>query len=245
MTGAEVRRFGLFQRLSEHDAEDLGSRITTHRADRGMALFHQGEPAHHLVLLPEGQVKMERVSPDGTATIVEVLGPGSVLAAANFLSQEPYPVTSVALVDLAYAALNYQDFAACVRHHPDVALSLLQYLAVRLHRAYGSRRAVARSHVRLADALLRVAADSPVDSDGTRVVGLSHGDLAELAGMARETVTRHLQTWQAQGLVDLGLRSIRVLDLGALRNLVNDGEGAFPPHHGGESSRDGDARSDA
>lgn len=228
MTGEQVRQFLLFEHLSEEDAKDLAQRITVRDAQRGDLLFRQGEPAQHLVLVSRGQVKMERVSQDGTATIVEVLGPGNVLAAANFLGREPYPVTAIALGNLTYATFRYEDFADCVRLHPDVALALLRYLALRLHRAYGSQRALGRTRVRLADALLRVAADAPNDPDGARLVRLSQADLAELAGMARETVTRHLKTWQTRGLVRLGVRSIRVRDMGALQRIIDEGRGPSP-----------------
>lgn len=218
----DVRAFGLFERMSDYDAADVGARVVTHRAERGNFLFQQGEPAHHLVLLLSGQVKMERAWPDGAAAIVEILGPGSVLAAANFLEQEPYPVTAVALDNLRYGTLSYEDFEAAVRRHPDVALALLRYLVRRLHRLYAARRATARCRVRLADALSRIATDAPRGLQGTPVVGLSHSDLAEVAGMARETVTRHLRRWQAQGIVELGTRSIRVLDMAALRGLADE-----------------------
>lgn len=226
MTGEEVRQFSLFEHLREDDANDLAQRITVRSAERGDVLFRQGESAEHLVLLSRGQVKMERISRDGTATIVEVLGPGNVLAAANFLSREAYPVTAIALSSLTYATLPYEDFAECVHHHPDVALALLQYLALRLHRAYGAQRALGRSHIRLAEALLRVAAEASEERDGDRLVNLSQRDLAELAGMARETVTRHLRTWQTQGFVRLGVRSIRVHDIGELQKIIDEERGS-------------------
>ena len=216
MTAAEVRRFDLFAGLSQDDAAALGRQVARQHIPRGAALFRQGEPATHLVLLPEGQVKMERVSPDGVGAIVEVLGAGSVLAAGNFLGQKPYPLTATALVDLTCGTLHYGDFAACVRAHPDVALALLRYLGLRLQRAYAARRTVGRSPV-------RIAADAAKDAQGHAVIRLSHADLADVAGTARETVTRHLRRWQEQGILALGVRTIRVLDLAALTRLAVEG----------------------
>lgn len=222
VTVDEVRAFELFAALSQEEAAALGARLVRQRATRGEFLFRQGEPASHLVLLISGQVKMEHADPDGTAVIVEVLGAGTALAAANFLEQGPYPVTAVCLVDVAYAALLYQDFEVLVRLHPDMALVLLAYLARRLHRAYAARRASPRSSVRLAHALARIAADAPLVVSKGPLVHLSHGDLAEVAGLARETVTRHLRVWQRQGIVELGTRQILVRDLKALRRLAED-----------------------
>ncbi len=224
MTGDDIRTFEIFGRLNAADAEEVARRVIDRKATRGAVLFRQGEPADHLVLLAAGQVKMERLAPDGAVSIVEILGAGHPLAAANFLEQEPYPVTSVALTDVAYGTLTYREFAGCVHRHPDVALALLGYLAKRLHRAYATRRAVDRSSVRLADALSRIAADAPPGPDGTgRVVGLSHGELAEVAGLARETVTRLLRRWEALAWVDLGVREIRIRHLEALEALAQEG----------------------
>jgi CRP-like cAMP-binding protein len=222
MTAAEVRAFDLFAGLSDEDAAALGARVPLHRVERGAFLFRQGEAAAHLILLARGQVKMERAAADGAVTIVEILGPGSALAAANFLEREPYPVTAVALSEAVYGALSYADFERCVRTHPDVALSLLRYMVRRVHRAYAAMRLPARAGVRLAAALVRIAADAPRRADGLPQVALAHADLAEVAGMARETVTRHLRRWQAQGLVECGLRSIAVRDLEALRRLAEE-----------------------
>lgn len=222
MTPEEIRSFPLFARLGATEAAAVVGRVATHRAQRGDFLFRQGEPAHHLVLLRSGQAKMESAAADGTVAIVEILGPGNVLAAANFLVQEPYPVTAVALDAVGYGTLAYSDFEAMVRAHPDIALGLLGYLARRLHRAYAVRRPSARSRVRLADALARIAADTATPAGQVPVVALSHEDLAGVAGMARETVTRHLQRWQAQGVVELGTRSIRVVDLERLRRIADE-----------------------
>lgn len=222
LTVDEVHAFELFAALSEAEAAALGARLVRQHGGRGDFLFRQGEPATHLVLLISGQVKMEHADPDGTAVIVEVLGPGTALAAANFLEQGPYPLTAVCLGEVAYAALLYQDFEALVRSHPDMALVLLAYLASRLHRAYAARRASPRSGVRLAHALARIAADAPVVAEKGPLVQLSHGDLAEVAGLARETVTRHLRVWQRQGIVELGIRQIQVCDMTALRRVAED-----------------------
>lgn len=197
----------------------MASRLFRHQMERGVVLFHQDDPADHLVFIAAGQVKLERTSSSGVVSIVEVLGAGNVLAAANFLALEPYPVTAVVLSPVDSWTLSYRDFEIAVHRNPEISLALLRYVATRLHRAYARPPGVQRSEVRLANALVRIAQDGRGDSGEAIIVGLSHEDLSQMAGMARETATRHLARWQKDGLVQLHPRSIQVLDLNGLRHI--------------------------
>lgn len=214
MTAEQVQAFEPFATLTGQEAEVLARHATQHRVGRGDFLFRQGEPAGCVALLAEGQVKLEHGAVDGTVVIVDVLGAGNALF---FLETDVCPVGVVALGPVEYAKLAGQDLEAVVRTHPGIAVALLHYVAGRLHRAYVGQRAAVRSEVRLANALTRIAADST-----THVVSLSHADLAEVAGMARETVTRHLRRWRELGIVELGMRTIRVRDVATLRRLAED-----------------------
>ncbi len=214
-----MHRFPLLRHLGDAEARQLASQLFRRQLERGAVLFRQDDPADHLVFVLSGQVKLERTSSSGTVSIVEVLGPGNVLAAANFLAVEPYPVTAVALSPVDSWTLSYRDFETTVRRSPDISLALLRYVATRLHRAYTRAPGVQRSDVRLASALARIAQDSRTDGGNSAVVALSHEDLSQVAGMARETATRHLAKWQKDGLVRLHPRAIQVLDLKALRRI--------------------------
>jgi CRP-like cAMP-binding protein len=219
LLASQVCAFDLFSGLTEAEARLMAERAIRHRVERGRFLLRQGDPARCLVLLTAGQVKLEYAAPDGTVAIVDVLGQGNALF---FIESATCPVSAVALGTVEYATLLARDLERVLRAHPDIALSLLYDLARRLHRAYSGQRAAVRSGVRLADALARIAADSGARAGRAPVVALSHADLAEVAGMARETVTRHLSQWQSQGIVELGLRRVRVRDLAALRRLAQD-----------------------
>lgn len=217
-----LKQFAAFQTLSEVAARGLSERVWRREARRGDALFQQGQDADHLVLLASGRVKMERTAPDGAMTIVEVLGPGNLLGGANFLGRRPYPASAVALTDVVYGELAYAAFESVVRAHPDIALGLLAYLAERLRRSYSWSEKAARTEPRLAATLARLARDM-TSSGGAKdhELELSHEDLAEMTGMARETVTRHLQRWQERGWVRIRPRRIAVVDPESLEHLAH------------------------
>ena len=68
---------------------------------------------------------------------------------------------------------------------------------------------------RLATLLLRLRA-----AEGEEVLGRTHQDLAEMIGTYRETVTQTLDDFKRRGLVELGRKYIRVLDLPGLEIIA-------------------------
>jgi CRP-like cAMP-binding protein len=51
-------------------------------------------------------------------------------------------------------------------------------------------------------------------------VGLTHQDLAETIGTYRETATQVLNDMKSQGLIEIGRKRIRILDVERLRELA-------------------------
>ena len=68
---------------------------------------------------------------------------------------------------------------------------------------------------RLAAVLLQSA-----DPLGVATIRISHQDLADMVGTYRETVTRILDEWQEQGLIELGRMRIAIVDQAALEAIA-------------------------
>jgi CRP/FNR family transcriptional activator FtrB len=58
-------------------------------AEEGTTLCRQGEPAHRLFILLEGQVTLYNTAPDGTTAVVEVIQPGGHFILATLLARLP------------------------------------------------------------------------------------------------------------------------------------------------------------
>jgi CRP-like cAMP-binding protein len=57
---------------------------------------------------------------------------------------------------------------------------------------------------------------------GDEVAGASHQQIAETIGASRETVTRALGDFRAQGLIELGRSHILIRDRAGLQGLARD-----------------------
>ncbi len=112
--------------------------------------------------------------------------------------------------------MSRADVSRLLRHHPDIADRVIEHLAARLRDAEVRLETLAyqRLEARLASVLLREC-----DPRTQTVRDLSQQDLAEMMGATRESVSRALNQMAKAGLVELGRRRIRLLDLDGVQLL--------------------------
>ena len=104
--------------------------------------------------------------------------------------------------------MSQADVEHLLLSKPRVALRFMELLATRLHEVETRMENVAFKSVpaRLASFLLQLA-----EEGNDQIVGVSHQDLADMVGTYRETVTRILNEFRTQGLIDLGRLRVTIL----------------------------------
>jgi CRP/FNR family transcriptional regulator len=112
----------------------------------------------------------------------------------------------VAIADCSLSFLSRAKFQACIEAHPELSSYLMKTLARRLREADDTLAATTFLSVeqRLARALLGVAEYVGEKDSGGRIrlrLKISQGDLAAMAGVARENVSRTISEWRKRDVV--------------------------------------------
>jgi CRP-like cAMP-binding protein len=185
---------------------------------RGRVVYRAGEANEALFLLKTGRVQIARESGDGKRLISAVLGPHTFFGEMALVGQRfPQDSTAEAIEDALICVLSRKDLERLILQHPKVGLRFLEQLSARLLETEAVVHDFAFKGVpaRLAGTLLRMADSTP---DGT--IHASHQELADMIGAYRETATLTLDEFRKRGLVELGRRSIALLDRTALEQLA-------------------------
>jgi CRP-like cAMP-binding protein len=169
-------------------------------------LFLAGDPGDGCYRLEEGLVKVSMVSPKGAERILAILGPGSIVGDMAMVDGRPRSASVTALRDCKLRFISRAAFEAVATSNPDVYKHLLNLVATRLR---ATDQVVAAGTFlpvkgRVARALLDLAKAFGNDVGGGRVVirqKLSQSDVAAMAGIARENVSRILNEWMRSKLV--------------------------------------------
>ena len=163
-------------------------------------LFLAGDPGDGCYRLEEGLLKVSMLSPSGAERILAILGPGAIVGDMAMIDGRPRSASVSALRDCRLSFVSRTVFEGVAAKNPEIYKHLLSMLAARLR---DTDQVVAAGTFlpvkgRVARALLDLAKAFGNEVDGGRIVirqKLSQSDVAAMAGIARENVSRILNEW--------------------------------------------------
>jgi CRP-like cAMP-binding protein len=169
-------------------------------------LFMVGDEGDGCYRVEEGLLKASIAAPGGGERILAILGPGSVVGELSMIDGGPRSASVTALRDSKLSFVGRSAFEAFGQSRPELYRHVATLLAQRLRDT--DEALVATNFLslkgRLARALLSLAEAFGRDIGQGRILirqKVSQSDLAAMAGIARENVSRVLNDWTSRSLV--------------------------------------------
>lgn len=217
----------LFSGLSPEELRLLAAHAVRRRFAQGELLFQEGDVCNGLHVIAGGKLRIFKSSASGREQVLAVEGPGGSVAELPVFDGGTYPASVSAVEDSQILFISRDDFRRFCLEHPEVALKMLAVVGARLRRLVGiiEELSFATVRQRLVSSLVRLAQAEDRRSDGGIEFQLpgTHQDLAHQLGTVRELVSRNLMRLQAEGLVQVEGRNVKVLDLPGLTAIVDSG----------------------
>jgi CRP-like cAMP-binding protein len=169
-------------------------------------LFLAGDEGDGCFLVEDGLLKASVLSPSGSERVLAIFGQGAVIGELSMIDGAP---RSASVTALRPSKLNYVSrvaFESFGESNPDVYRYVTMVLVQRLRDTNGALVATSFLSVkgRVARALLSLAEAFGRDVGGGRILvrqKVTQSDLAAMAGIARENVSRVLQDWMRRKLL--------------------------------------------
>jgi CRP-like cAMP-binding protein/CheY-like chemotaxis protein len=186
---------------------------------KNQVVYYDGDNGKGLYIVLSGKIKTIKLAEDGRELMTGIYTAEDYLGVNAMLSNEPYSDTATALEDAELCLIPKEQLDELINQYPDVAREFIGILAndVRdkeeqlLHLAYNSVRK------RMAKSLLRLNKQAPA-SKGFKI---SREDLAAMAGMATETVSRTLTDFKDEKLIEKKGSTIVILNEDKLAKMKN------------------------
>jgi CRP/FNR family transcriptional regulator, cyclic AMP receptor protein len=195
--------------LSELHADlwtKLFASATLVRLAAGELLFRAGASGDGCYRVEDGLLKVTIVSGSGGERILAFLGQGAIVGELSIIDGLARSATVMAVRETRLGFLSPAEFEVFAEKHPEVYKSLAKLLAQRLRET--DRLVAASSFLslkgRLARTMLELAEHFGQQVGSGRIVirqKIGQNDLAAMAGIARENVTRVLNDWQRHKVV--------------------------------------------
>jgi len=217
VTAASLHRIPLFREVSEDVLAPLAAISDRQVLGPDDILWHPNDSIDAIFALAMGGVRLYRNLDSGQEVTTALLGPGQVCGLASLSTEfRPTTVAGVLVVGTMVYRIPRQSFAQFLLANPDVALRALAITCQRIQDAY-DLLTLLDARARVAYVLVHLAA-----INGGRTVWATREELAALARVSREDVTRRLLPHLLQrGLIayEQHHRGIRVLDSTRLLSL--------------------------
>lgn len=186
------------------------------RHAKGETIYHESEPPHHLWMLKEGRARLLRYSSSGRTFALHVVVPGDVFCIPGVMNRCPYPCRAVADTDVVALKIPAAAFQQLAARYPTLSYNALKLVSQECCRAHALCSA---SQERVEQRLLAILVQLMEALGPT--IPLSRQQLAELAGVSRETANRILLKLQRRGGLTLAFRQLTIRDPQRLRAWLN------------------------
>jgi CRP/FNR family transcriptional regulator, cyclic AMP receptor protein len=175
-----------------------------HRLQSAEALFVAGDPGDGCYRLEQGLLKVVITSPQGEERILAMLGAGTIVGELSMIDGLPRSSSIFAVRDCTLSFISREEFGECTKQHPEIYRYLANVLAARLRETDAGAASFLTVEERLARALIELGELLGEADEAGRVVirhKISQSDLAALAGVARENVSRVMSDWKRRKVV--------------------------------------------
>jgi CRP/FNR family cyclic AMP-dependent transcriptional regulator len=199
-----LRYVPLFSGLEDEQLRIL-SRVAVRRIfPKHQLLLQEGAQGESLYLIQSGRAKVSLSDAMGREVILAVLMPGEFFGELALIDNEPCSANVVAMEEVVCHVISKAEFRRCLGASPELAANLLRQLSRRLREADQKIETIALRDVsrRVMTTLQQMARPQ-----GERFIifgRITHKDLAQMVGASREMVTRILNEFTRQGVIEIG-----------------------------------------
>jgi CRP/FNR family transcriptional regulator len=215
----------LFKDLPAKELEKVAKLFQEKSFPKYQVIFEEGAAGDLLYIISSGVVKISKEAADGRVKTLALLNVGEIFGEMSILSDEKRSANAETLTETTCVCIKREDFQAMVEKNPSISLHIIRTLIDRLIQADRQIKnlALGNSRAKIADILIQLSAEFGGEPGaGNEKVGvrLTHQELADLAGLARETTTKLLNEFVKDDAIILKDREIEIVDKKKLEQWV-------------------------
>lgn len=221
---AALKNIPLFSNLNQKELKILLGHSTDEFYDKNSVLFEEGDFGETVFLITAGKVRITTRAASDRTKILGVLGEGDFLGEMAIIEGEYRSATAIAHEDVQTITISKNDFLDFVVSRPELSLKIMKSLCGRIREANEALKDLAFYDLpgRLAKSILSLHKKFSGEEDGAECIEMkiTHQELADMLGTARESVTKILNQFKKEGSIDYRNRRIYVLNRNLLKEWV-------------------------
>jgi CRP-like cAMP-binding protein len=186
-------------------------------------IYYESDNVTGIYLILSGRVKAVKLSEDGRELVTGMYGPDEYLGIQAMLSGDHYNETAEAVDDTTICLLPKDIVKQLLDTYTDIGQKFIKLLSSNLIEKEEQLLQLAYHSVRkrMAEILIRLAKQQNASESSEVQIRISREDLASMAGMATETVSRTLSDFKDEGIIEKKGSVIDIIDFSKLHKMKN------------------------
>ncbi len=206
-----IKSLEYFKSLNDDIINDLKTSFKEEIYKAGENIFIEGDKSGGIYFVASGTAKVYKSSKDGKEQILKLIYAGDSFNDVTVFTDGINPASADAVTDVRLYLLSRENIIGLIYKYPEVSLNIIRSFAGKLKYLTNRIEDLSLKHTqeRIANILLLF--------DGQK---LSQKIIADIAGTAREVVSRALKDFTSKGIIKIDKRDIIILDKKKLKDLV-------------------------
>jgi len=216
--GVMLRNSPNFAGLDEAIIQRLAVAKNIHYLIKGQFVFMDGDKVDSYIIILRGMVRLIKQSPCGRVFTISILQSGETLTDITIFNEVPAFVSAEAIRPTTILCIARDEFLSIVASNPVLASNIMGTVGKRV------KSIIERVMYILTDKAERRVCKTilMLSLEYGSMVPFTHQDVADMAGVSRETTSRAIVNLQKLGIIHSYRGSFNVLNMDRLNQLFYD-----------------------
>ena len=193
----------------------------------GKVMFDHQTEARNLYFLHRGQIRLQTVDKiSGAIRLINILGSNDWFGEAALEKKPTYNEEAIVVVSSVITEVSAERLLPILANHPKAMHELIRHLAGKVATARNDASSMVFDdcYARLLKTLIRFSNSSAaMTADGTTVLRITHLQLSQCVGVARETISLALTQLRHKHIIRTGRNQLS-FKVDSLRTFLRDYE---------------------
>ncbi|MHA0858405.1 Crp/Fnr family transcriptional regulator [Paenibacillus sp. CMAA1364] len=227
-----IRDITIFADIPEEEVHNILPLLKERHFKKNHILMFENDQDDDVYLLRSGMVKIYRMY-EGKEIVLSITIPGDIIGEVEALSADSHRISSIeALESISVWMLSKQDFLYIVDTYPSVMRNAYKILVERTRMLNRMIRYLTFYDLRgkVSNLIMDLYYNFGTTEDNSYKIDLKINQtlLANMLGVTRESISKTLGEFQAEGLIDIRDKYLYLLDLGLLESICQETEEFAP-----------------
>ncbi|NIA29189.1 MAG: cyclic nucleotide-binding domain-containing protein [Actinobacteria bacterium] len=201
-----MKRVPLFAKMNDDEVAQVVNQCVRRECAKDQVILVEEEVGQTLFIILRGTVKITRTSEEGREVILTMLKSGDFFGELSLLDGKGRSATVIAMETSELLTLRRSEFLMILEKYPQIAIELLKVLGNRIRKCDLQIENITLhdSVGRVGATLIHVAEQTGYPRGDSMIIPKLpvQQDLANMAGTARETISRVMTVFEHRGFLN-------------------------------------------